>query len=79
MISFRNLGKVDIRVNAQPKVFVPIPMWYESSHVNRWFDVEHGKNHLITENWGKLLTSVMEITNDVNDSEGTLVHSNDCE
>jgi hypothetical protein len=48
MISFRNLGKVDIRVNTQPKVFLPILIWYESNHVNRCFDVEHGRDHLIT-------------------------------
>jgi hypothetical protein len=43
-----NLGKANDRVNAQPRVFVPTPMWYESIHVNRCFDVEHGRDHLIT-------------------------------
>jgi hypothetical protein len=48
MISFHSLGKVDIKVNTQPRVFLPIPMWYEYNHVNGCFDVEHGRNHLIT-------------------------------
>jgi len=44
----RNLGKVRIRVITQPRVFLPISMQYESNHVNRCPDVEHGRNHLIT-------------------------------
>ena len=74
-----NLGKVHIRVITQPKVFLSIPMWYESSHVNRCLDVEHGINHLITSQWCEPLTSAREITINVNDSQGTLVHSNECE
>ena len=46
-------------------------------HVNRCDDVEHGTNHLI--NWGIRLASMREINNDDNDSQGTLVHSNECE
>ena len=45
----RNLGKVHIKVITQPGVFLPISMWYESNHVNRCPDVEHGRNHLITD------------------------------
>ena len=79
MISFHSLGKVDIRVNTQPRVFLLILMRYESNHVNICSDVEHGRNHLITGQWGKPLTSAREITIDVNDSQGTLVQSNECE
>ena len=46
----RNLGKVYIKVITQPRVFLPIPMWYDSNHVNRCPDVEHGRNHLIPVN-----------------------------
>jgi hypothetical protein len=44
----RNLGEAYIKVMAQPRVFIPIPTWYESDHVNGCFGVEHGRNHLIT-------------------------------
>ena len=44
----RNLGKVHIKVITQPRVFLPISMWYEYNHVKRCPDVEHGRNHLIT-------------------------------
>ena len=74
-----NLGKVHIRVITQPRVFLPIPIWYESDHVNRCPDVEHGKNHLIIGQWCEPLTSAREITINVNDSQGTLVHSIECE
>jgi hypothetical protein len=75
----RNLGKACIEVVVQPRVFIPIPIWYESNHVNRCLDVEHGRNHLITGQWCEPLTSAREITIDVNDSQGTLVHSTECE
>ena len=75
----RNLGKVHMKVITQPRVFLLIPMWYESNHANRCPDVEHGRNHLITGQWCELLTSAREITINVNDSQGTLVHSNECE
>jgi hypothetical protein len=75
----RNLGKVYIKVITQPRVFLPIPLWYNSNHVNRCLDVEHGKSHLITGQWCEPLTSVREITINVNDSQGTLVHPNECE
>ena len=39
--------------------------------MNRWLDVEHGRNHLITGHWGISLKSAREITNDDNDSKGT--------
>jgi len=66
------LRKAHNRVSPQPRVFVPILKWYEYySHVNKCLDVEHGRNHLITSHWGIPLTSVMEITNDDNDSQGT--------
>ena len=48
MISFCSLGKVDIRAITQPRVFLSMPMWHKSNNVNRYFDVEHGINHLIT-------------------------------
>ena len=47
--------------------------------MNKCVDVEHGRNHLITDQCGILLTSMREITNDDNDSQGNLVHSNECE
>jgi hypothetical protein len=75
----RNLGKAHIKVISQPRVFLPIPIWYESHHVNRCLDVEHGRYHLITGQWCEPLTSAREITINVNDSQGTLVHSNECE
>ena len=74
-----NQGEADIKVMAQPRVIIPIPIWYESDHVNRCLDVEHGINHLITGQWCEPLTSVREITINVNDSQGTLVHSSECE
>ena len=45
---FRSLGKACTKVVAQPRVFIPIPIWYESDHVSKCFGVEHGRNHLIT-------------------------------
>jgi hypothetical protein len=54
-------------------------MWYDPNHVNRCLDVEHGRNHLIIGQWCKLLTSAREIIINVNDSQGTLVHSIECE
>jgi hypothetical protein len=36
-------------------------------------------NHLITGQWCEPLTSAREITINVNNSQGTLVHSNECE
>ena len=75
----RSLGKAYIKVITQPRVFLPILMWYDSNHVNRCPDVEHGRNHLITGQWCEPLTSVREITINVNASQGTLVHSSECE
>ena len=79
MISYATWETQFNMVNSQPRVFVPIPTWYESSHVNRCFHVKHGRNHLITGHWGKPLKSVRKITNDVNVSKGTLVHSSEFE
>ena len=45
----------------------------------QWYEVEHGRNHLITSQWCELLTSAREITINVNDSQGTLVQSTKCE
>ena len=49
------------------------------SHVNKCVDVEHGRNHMTTNQSGIPLTSEREITNDDNDSQGIVVHSNECE
>jgi hypothetical protein len=77
--SFRSLGEAYIKVITQPRVFLPIPTWYDSNHVNRCPDVEHGRNHFITGQWCEPLTSAREITINVNDSQGTLVHYSECE
>ena len=50
-----------------------LSMWLQ------WSEVKHGRNQLITDQWCKSLTSVREITIDVNDSQGTLVQSTECE
>ena len=63
----------------RPKVFNPVIWKYKYSHVITCVEVEHGRNHLITGHWWKPLTSVREITNNVSDSQGTLVQSNECE
>ena len=55
------------------------PEWYKPNHVNKWDDVKHSRSHLIIGHCEKPLTSMKEITNDDNDSQGTLVHSNECE
>ena len=47
--------------------------------LGRWVEVEHGRNHLITGQWCEPLTSVMEITNDNNDSQGIIVHYDEWE
>ena len=39
--------------------------------MNEWVDVEHGRNHLITGQWCKPLTSVGETTRNVNGSQST--------
>jgi hypothetical protein len=44
----RSLGKAYIKVISQPRVFLPILIWYDSNHVNGCPGVEHGINHLIT-------------------------------
>jgi hypothetical protein len=49
-----NLGKLPTNVITQPRFFLLILMLYESNHVNRCLDVEHGRNHLITDQCGKL-------------------------
>ena len=50
-----------------------LTMWLQ------WYEVEHGRNHLITDQWCELLTSAGEITIDFNDSQCTLVQSPECE
>lgn len=40
-------------------------------HENKWVDVEHGRNCLITGQWGVLLTDVREPTNDENGPQRT--------
>ena len=45
----------------------------------QWSEVEHGRNHLITGQWCEPLTSARDITINVNDSQGTLVQSIECE
>ena len=61
------------------RVFISTTLQYESNHVNTCVEVEHGRNHLITGHQCIPLTSVREITINVNDSQGTLVQSNECE
>ena len=54
----------------------------QSTILSMWLqclDVEHGRNHLITGQWSKPLTSTRDITIDVDDSQGILVHSSKCE
>lgn len=53
------------------------PEWYNSNHVKKGVDVEHGRNRLITGSWCIPLTSAREITNNDDDSKGTIVHSNE--
>ena len=40
-------GKAHKILSSQPRVFIMILKWYDSSHVNKWLDVEHGRDHLI--------------------------------
>ena len=47
--------------------------------MNEYIDLKHGRNHFNTSHWGILLTSAREITSDKNDSQGTLVDSNECQ
>lgn len=47
--------------------------------MNKWFDVEHGKIHLINGQWCEPLTSAKEFTNDDDDSQDVKVHFNECE
>jgi hypothetical protein len=65
----RSLGEAYTKVIAQPRVFLPIPIWYESDHVNGGLDIEHDRNHLITGQWCEPLTILREITINVNDSK----------
>ena len=53
------------------------PEWYNSNHVKKGVDVKHGRNHLITGHCCTPLTSAREITNNDDDSQGTIVHSNE--
>ena len=48
--------------------------WYDSNHVNRCPDVEHGRNNLISSHWCIFLTSVREIAINVIDSQSISVH-----
>ena len=61
----------------KPRVFISILIQpkYESHHVNKWVVVEHGRNHLITNQRCKLLTCTRETTNDGDGSQGTTVQS----
>ena len=73
--------QLERRQNAQwtPRVFILFLRKYDSIHVNRCIEVEHGRNLLITSQWCEPLTCAREITIIVNDSQGTLVHSTECE
>ena len=68
-ILHRNLGK---EMNAQktPGVFIMFSTKYDSIHANKCFEVEHGRNHLITCQWWKPLTSARDTTINVKDSQG---------
>ena len=61
------------------KIFVSSSTKYNYINVITCIDVEHGRNHLIIGQWWKLLIIAREITIDVNDSQGTLVRSTECE
>ena len=44
---------------------------YDSNDVSECLEVEHGRNHLITDQWHEPLTSVRETTTNDNGSQGT--------
>lgn len=46
--------------------------------MSKCFEVEHGRNHLIIDQWCKLLTGARETTNNENGSQGTPVQSMKC-
>lgn len=52
---------------------------YESNYENQWDGFEHGRHHLITGQWCKLLTVARETTDDVNGSQGIIVQFIWCE
>ena len=47
--------------------------------MNQWAQGEHGKHHIITIRWCKLLINARETTDDVNGSQGTQVQFVWCE
>ena len=63
-----NLGK-EMNAQQKPRVFVSFSTNYDSIHANKFLEVEHGINHLITSQWWKSLTSAMEIIINANDSQ----------
>ena len=44
---------------------------YDSNLVNKWVGFEHGRHHLFTGQWCKLLTDARETPNNVNGSQDT--------
>jgi hypothetical protein len=44
----RSMGKTYNRVSAKPRAIILIPKQSDSIHLNRWLDVEQGRNDLIT-------------------------------
>ena len=56
----------------QPKLFIPILLICMSlHHVNKIFEVEDGKHHLITNHQSILLTNAIPSTDDDNGHQGT--------
>ena len=58
-------------VETRSRVFISTSRNGTILAMRKWVDVEHGRNHLITSRWCKLLTSVRETTSDVNGSQST--------
>ena len=79
-ILHRNLGrKLWLISNRYPGSSSRLPQSTILSIWLQWSEVEHGRNHLITGQLCEPLTSVREIIINVNDSQGTPIHSYECE
>jgi len=61
----------------KPKVFISVLIQpkYEYNQLNKWVEVEHGRNHLITSQWCEPLIGMRETTNDENGSKGMKTQS----
>jgi len=74
-------GKILKEISSEPKCWhnlrsSPTTDGTFTHYGNKWVEVDHVRNHLITSHWCIQLTNVRQITNNDNACQGILVQSN---